>query len=75
MLSNLNCKCKDCSKRAVGCHVACTDYKEFKEALKKFNDKKREAKLSYHLLNCIEDHAIKKENYTARFFRAWRNDD
>lgn len=28
------CKCKDCTKRYVGCHAECIDYKKFQESLK-----------------------------------------
>lgn len=71
----LSCKCKDCESRKVGCHATCNDYADFKERLEEFNKRKKEAKLSYHLLNCIEDHAVLKENYTARFFKKWSDND
>ena len=74
-LMPLTCKCKDCDKRSVGCHATCSEYADFKKRLADFNENKKKAKLSYHILNCIEDHAVKKENYTARFFRRWREDD
>jgi hypothetical protein len=33
----LNCACKDCKCRKVGCHVICKKYKEFKEQMQEIN--------------------------------------
>lgn len=74
-MSNLTCKCKDCDKRFVGCHANCPDYISFKNALDTFKEKKKLEMLSYQFLNDIEDHNVKRENYTARFFKRWRGDD
>lgn len=32
---SIDCCCKDCTKRIVGCHGKCKDYKEYKEEIDK----------------------------------------
>ena len=37
----INSKCKGCTKRVVGCHSTCEDYKEFRKELDKQNEAER----------------------------------
>lgn len=43
---NTGCKCKDCTKRKVGCHSTCTDYKEWKTNRDQKNKETRLSKLA-----------------------------
>lgn len=43
---NTGCKCKDCTKRKVGCHSTCTDYKEWKINRDQKNKETRLSKLA-----------------------------
>ena len=44
-MSNV-CKCRDCTKRYVGCHSTCIDYKEWKTNKDQKNKETRLSKLA-----------------------------
>lgn len=48
----IQCKCKGCTKRTVGCHSTCEDYKDFCEQQKKIRE--RDAKERYLNLQLID---------------------
>lgn len=34
----IECKCKNCTERHIGCHSTCEDYKNFRNELDKMNE-------------------------------------
>lgn len=38
----LNATCKDCTKRHIGCHAHCEDYKAFRKQLDEENIRRRQ---------------------------------
>lgn len=41
-MNNSSCMCKNCSKRKIGCHSNCKDYKKFRDEIQKEKDNKTE---------------------------------
>lgn len=37
----LNCKCKDCKNRTIGCHAQCEDYKDYVRRNEQLKEKKK----------------------------------
>jgi len=38
MISNVPCPCEGCTKRNVGCHGSCEEYKDFQGELERIRD-------------------------------------
>lgn len=38
MINCVNNPCKDCTKREIGCHDRCDDYKAFKDEMNRIKD-------------------------------------
>ena len=45
MRGDMECKCKGCTERHVGCHSECEHYKEFKNKLDKQHELKHQDEL------------------------------
>jgi hypothetical protein len=48
MYKILNCSCKDCKYRRVGCHAICKKYKDYIIQLKQIKKYSREDKFKLH---------------------------
>lgn len=54
MTRMIKCKCKDCTKRQVGCHSTCEDYKAFRAELDAVNaEKLKQSKAVYEITSEI----------------------
>ena len=46
---NMECKCKGCTERHVGCHEDCEHYNEFRQRLDEQNKQKKEDSMQLNL--------------------------
>ncbi len=45
MHDKVKCACQGCTKRSVGCHSTCEEYKQFRKSIDDVTSKEREDKL------------------------------
>ena len=45
----MECKCKDCQKRTLGCHDTCPDYLAWRKWKDESNARERQIKMQNHL--------------------------
>ena len=52
--------CKDCTKRQVGCHAQCEDYKAYQDALEDYKRTVREIRATDDAMDAYEQRKAKR---------------
>ena len=53
---SINCKCKDCDNRTIGCHSNCESYKQFRDEIAKAKQKQDfESMMTEHTVRAMRN--------------------
>ena len=53
---SINCKCKDCDNRTIGCHSGCESYKAYRAEIDRIkSEKNREAAMTDHMVRAMRN--------------------